>query len=356
MSKVLFRTATENDLVDIFGLAQTSGPGMTTLPNDIKLLNRRIKWSSNSFKKNIDTPQDEYYFFVLEDLTEQKVIGTSAIESYVGFHAPFYSYKILKHTRICPSLDIRNDYELLALVNNYQGSSEICTLYLHPKSRHSGNGLILSRSRFLFMSQFPERFSKTIIAEMRGISDDKGRSPFWNAIGTHFFKMTFMRADRLTLSTNKQFIADLMPRHPVYVNLLPAKAQDVIGKPNQETVPAMKILFREGFHYKEYVDIFDGGPTIEAERDEILTVKHQQTLDVRITSKKMDNHRYIISNTNIDFRATVAHALIEKDKCLIDKETASILKVDAGDKVKIIPLHPKEILQKVNDNGKISKS
>lgn len=346
MSMVLFRNANENDLVSIYGLAQTCGTGMTTLPADIKLLNRRLRWAKHSFNKTISEPQDEYYFFVLENISEDKVIGTSAIEAYLGFHSPFYSYKLLKHTRICPSLDIRNDYELLALVNNYQGCSEICTLYLDPEYRHHGNGLLLSRARFLFMSCFPERFSDMIIAELRGVSDSKGKSPFWDAIASHFFKMSFTRADRLTLSTNKQFIADLMPREPVYVNLISKKAQEVIGKPHALTLPAMKILFKEGFIYNDYVDIFDAGPTIEAVREQLFTVKNNCLFEAKIThKKKIGNQRIIISNTCIDFKATIANAQITAKSCTITKQIAEILGVSNGDMVRVIPLTPEEYIK-----------
>lgn len=346
MSMMLFRNANENDLVSIYGLAQSCGPGMTTLPNDIKLINRRLRWTQNSFNKTILEPQDEYYFFVLENVDEQKVVGTSAIEAYLGFHSPFYSYKLLKHTRICPSLDIRNDYELLALVNNYQGCSEICTLYLNPQYRCNGNGLLLSRARFLFMSCFPERFADMIIAEMRGVSDAKGQSPFWNAVASHFFKMNFKRADRLTLSTNKQFIADLMPRQPVYISLLSKKAQDVIGKPHASTLPAMKILFKEGFIYNDYIDIFDAGPTIEAIKEQIFTVKNNLLLEVKISNKKkLENHRFIISNTSIDFKATITHAQISNKNCTVTKEVAELLNVESGDLIRVIPLAPQEYIK-----------
>lgn len=69
------------------------------------------------------------------------------------------------------------------------------------------------------MAQYPERFAPTVIADMRGVSDKKGNSPFWDNIA-YFFKMHFAEADRLTLATDKQFIADLMPRQFIYVRLV----------------------------------------------------------------------------------------------------------------------------------------
>ena len=72
----------------------------------------------------------------------------------------------------------------------------------------------------LFIAEFPELFGNKIIAEMRGMSDDAGRSPFWESLGRHFFKMEFSQADYLTGVGNKAFIAELMPKFPVWLGVI----------------------------------------------------------------------------------------------------------------------------------------
>lgn len=338
---MLFRAACESDLPAIHRLAEESGAiGITTLPKDIELLNKRLIWSTSSFNKAVNTPSQEYYLFVLEDTKSGKVVGTSAIEAATGFEAPFYSYKISKHTRICNELAIRNDYEVLNLVNDNQGQSEICTLFLDPPYRINSNGILLSRARFLFMAQYPMRFTPTIIAEMRGVSDHEGNSPFWDQVGCHFFQMPYAEADRLTLSTNKQFIADLMPRQPIYVKLLAPSAQAVIGKPHQSTVPAMNILLREGFRYNNYIDIFDAGPTIEAPRDQIQTITNSKLLSIKHATTITNHTRFIIANTKLDYRATISHVDIDEHegRVMISHETAELLQLKPGDEIRISPL------------------
>ncbi|MGR5543061.1 arginine N-succinyltransferase, partial [Vibrio campbellii] len=78
-----------------------------------------------------------------------------------------------------PKLGVNNVVKLLTFGNNYTGCSEICTLFLRPSFRQGLNGRLMSKCRFLMMAEHPERFSKTIFAEMRGVSDDDGNSPFW---------------------------------------------------------------------------------------------------------------------------------------------------------------------------------
>lgn len=341
---MLFRSARATDLDAIYHLAEQSGVGMTTLPKNKELLQKRIEWSCDSYKKKVSQPANEYYLFVLEDLESKKIVGTSAIEAKTGYETPFYSYKVSKRTRVCHSLNIRSDYEVLSLVHDNQGRTEICTLFLTPEYRKNNNGLLLSKGRFLFMAHNPERFASLVIAEMRGISDDQGQSPFWDNVGTHFFHMPFAEADRLTLATNKQFIADLMPRNPIYVKLLSTAAQAVIGQPHQSTVPAMNILLKEGFRYNNYVDIFDAGPTIEAPLADIKTVDLSRIMVIKSLSDEVSSNEYLIANTQLDFRATISYAIFngQDNTCIISKATANLLEVKCGDSLRIAPLRINE--------------
>lgn len=67
------------------------------------------------------------------------------------------------------------------------GSSELCTLFLDPEWRKEGNGYLLSKSRFMFMAAFRDKFNDKVVAEMRGVIDEHGYSPFWQSLGKRFF-------------------------------------------------------------------------------------------------------------------------------------------------------------------------
>ncbi|KTD60150.1 arginine N-succinyltransferase, beta chain [Legionella sainthelensi] len=336
---ILFRSACDNDLDAIHHLAEDSGVGITTLSKEKEILKRRLRWATDSFKKEIQEPDNEYYLFVLEN-ENAEIVGVSGIESRTGHDTPFYSYKISKRTRVSRSLNIRSDYEVLSLVNDNQGRSEICTLFLEPQYRKKHYGLLLSKARFLFMAQHTRRFASTVIADMRGISDKNGISPFWENVGRHFFHMTYAEADRLTIATDKQFIADLMPRNPIYVKLLSPEAQSVIGQPHPSTAAAMNILLKEGFRYNKYIDIFDGGPTLEVPISEIKTIELSRIVTIKNISDEVSSADYLLSNTQLDFRATVNSALVnnENNTCIISKKTAELLKVTCGNQLRIAPL------------------
>lgn len=338
---MLFRNAHLSDLDAIVHLARQSGIGMTSLPQNKSLLKQRLLWSCDSYVKEVLQPGYEYYLFVLEDMSLKKIVGTSAIEASTGYKAPCYSYKLSYRRQISYDLKLGSEYQVLTLVNDNQGCTELCTLFLDPVYRKDKNGLLLSKGRFLFIAHHPLRFTPKVIAEMRGISDPKGHSPFWKHLGFHFFHISFKEADRLTLATNKQFIADLMPQNPIYVNLLNSEAQAVIGQPHPSTIPAMKILLKEGFEYNQYVDIFDAGPSLEAKVDKIKTITTSRVLLItNLCDDRLDQPSYLLANMHplaSHFRATIQGVLLnhQNNTCVINKETADLLKVQCHDKLRV---------------------
>ena len=83
--------------------------------------------------------------------------------------------------------------ETLYLSNDLTGSTELCSLFLHPDYRTGNNGKLLS-NRFLFIAQFPHLFTEKLIAEMRGFQEPTA-SALYEGLGRHFFKMDFNHAD-----------------------------------------------------------------------------------------------------------------------------------------------------------------
>lgn len=337
---MLIRRATMADLDSLHQVAVNCGIGMTSLPDDIELLSKKLENAERSFKNAPEKQDNGYYLFVMVDPQTDKVVGTTGIKSFVGGNTPFYNYKITNRTRVSHELKIRAHYQILNLVNDHEGKTEIGSLYLEPEYRKNGNGLLLSKSRFLFMADFPQLFADVVIAEMRGYFDAHGESPFWNNVGTHFFKMSFEQADLLTSSTNKQYIIDLMPYNPIYVELLPKEAQAVIGKPHDSTLAALKILLKEGFEYRNYIDIFDAGPLIECRLANIQTAKTSQVMRVERILDEVSSHTYLLSNISYDFRATKSSVIFneKENRCIICKQTAELLKLKIGDQLRIAPI------------------
>ena len=274
------RPARAEDFDAIYEMAKLTGGGFTNLPPDRGTLVEKMLRSDAAFSKAPAEPENDLFLLVLENVVTGQVRGTCQIFSKVGSDWPFYSYKLNTMTQTSKALDRTFRAELLTLTTDLEGSSEVGGLFLHPGERAGGLGMLLARSRYLFIRLHRRRFADRLIAELRGVIDEAGGSPFWDGLAGKFFDMNFQTADELNASHGNQFIADLMPKTPIYTALLPETARAVMAIPHPSGRAAMRMLEREGFKYKRHVDIFDGGPTMEAETDDVRTIRESQLLTV----------------------------------------------------------------------------
>ncbi|MCF2858919.1 arginine N-succinyltransferase [Pseudoalteromonas sp. SMS1] len=339
---MILRPIQKSDYPALLNIAQESGHGFTSLPLNEELLQNKIERSMTSFGKETDVPFDEGYLFVLEDTETGEVVGTSAIEAAVGLDDAFYHYHLSKVIHSSRTLNVYKAVDILTLCNDYTGATELCTLFLKDKYRKGFNGKLLSKSRFMFINQHKTRFAETVIAEMRGVSDENGRSPFWKWLEEHFFSMDFPTADYLTGIGQKVFIAELMPKYPIYVNLLSEEAQAVVGEVHDNTRPAIELLKSEGFTFNGYVDIFDAGPTVEAKVDNIRTIRATQYFKVRIGEAvtTTSGSPVLIANDKLaGYRATAIELdMPQGEEIVLSAELASALQVIDGDTVSIATL------------------
>lgn len=338
---LVIRPITLEDLDQLVALAHQTGYGLTTLPKDPDLLRNRILDSEHSFERISERPRGETYLFAMEDLKTGKIAGTSAVVSKVGGFEPFYAYRIEKSVHESDILSVRKEIEFLKLVAEHNGPCEIGSLFLAPDYRRGGHGRLLSLARFIFIAERPKRFDPMVIAELRGVIDENGRSPFWDALGKHFFDIEYPNADYLSM-VNKKFIADLMPTHPIYIPLLPTEARAVIGQVHEQTRPALRILEEEGFRFAGMVDIFDAGPIVSCPRDQIRTVRESVQAPVAdITEDPIDSPDYVVCASRKEFRA--CRGPIERlpdGGVRIPSATALALNVKVGDPVRFATLRP----------------
>jgi arginine N-succinyltransferase len=336
----IIRPITLDDLPALLELTQLTGFGLTTLPNDEKLLRRRIKESLRGFDKlaDDDPPIGETYLFVMEHLPTKEICGTCGIVSKVGGFEPFYAYRIETELHASEVLHVRKEIRTLHLVQMHSGPCEIGTLFLSPKHRAGGNGRMLSLSRFLFMANYPAYFDPMVIAEMRGVVDDQGGSAFWDAVGRHFFDIDYPKADYLSM-VNKRFIADLMPKYPIYIPLLPPDAQAVVGEVHEHTRPALKILQDEGFECCDMVDIFEAGPVVRCPLSDIRAVHESRTAKVIPGDVAPKSPSLLIANCREPFCAAQGPIQITPEgDAILPNDIAAALNVQPGDLIRFVSL------------------
>ncbi len=328
------RPASPDDFQAIYEMAKLTGGGFTNLPADRGALVEKLTRSEDAFARDLDEPNGDLFMFVLENTTTGQIRGTAQVFSKVGMEQPFYSYRVSTLTQTSRELGRTFRAEMLILCTDFEGASEVGGLFLHPAERAGGLGMLLARSRYLFIKLHRKRFADRILAELRGVIDESGGSPFWDAIAGKFFGMSFNEADEFNAMHGTQFIADLMPKTPVYTAMLPETARHVMGVPHPSGRAAMRMLEQEGFTYNGYVDIFDGGPTMSAPVDQVRTIRHSRELVLAgyLEEEDAGTDALFAAGHLRSFAATCGRLIVAGDgEARIDPDSAAQLGVQPGD-------------------------
>ncbi|RYM04521.1 arginine N-succinyltransferase [Sphingobium indicum] len=325
------RTARAGDLQTLYEMAKLTGGGFTNLPPDRKSLAAKLERTEQALARQGEGVEDELIVMVLENAQTGQVRGTCQIFSKVGQNWPFYSYRLGVLTQHSRELSRTFRAEMLSLVTDLEGSTEVGGLFLHPRERAEGLGLLLARSRYLYIRNHRARFGERIIAELRGVIDEAGGSPFWDGLAGRFFGMSFQEADEFNAVNGNQFIADLMPKTPIYTAMLTDSARSVIGMPHPNGRAAMRMLETEGFTNPGYVDIFDGGPTMVGQIDALRTIAHSSDAVLGAVHEKGGDKMLVTTGRLADFRCTYAFAIEREDGGVsLDRASAQLLGLEPG--------------------------
>ena len=343
MTTFRIRAAAASDLQHLYEMAKLTGGGFTNLPADKPSLTAKLERSTAAFARGNDIDVGEFepaelFVLILENVETGEVRGTCQLFTAVGQTWPFYSYRMTTLTQHSKELNRTFRAEMLALVTDLEGASEVGGLFLHPNERAGGLGMLLARSRYLFIAMHRRRFADRILAELRGIIDERGGSPFWDGVAGRFFGMGFQEADYFNAINGHQFIADLMPKHPVYIAMLPETTRTAIGLPHPSGRAAMRMLEGEGFSYEGFIDIFDGGPTMTARTDKVESIAHAQAMRIEAIVEPdalaAGGFKALVATGHLaQFRCAFATVKPQCDGIAIDSGAAEALGVGLGETV-----------------------
>lgn len=338
---IVFRSIRSGDLDALLSLARQVGAGMTTLKPDRTMLGRRIERAVASFAGQLPAAECDYVF-VLEDTCSGEVIGVSALKAAVGLDEAFYNFRVGRLVHASRELGVHATKQTLFLSNDFTGSAELCTLFLAPAHRSSQCGRLLSKGRLLFAAGFLDLFPELLIAEMRGWQREDGSSPFWESLGRHFFRMDFAEADDISSLGPKSFIAELMPRYPVYTDFLTDAAREVIGVVHRDTAPARRLLEQEGLLYEGFVDIFDAGPVLQGHIKQ-LRITRESVLAIARSggpTPRSGGAPVLVSNTvRGDFRVIVSSGQPAYGRFDLGEAELAALELADGDPVRVVALN-----------------
>jgi arginine N-succinyltransferase len=324
------RPARPSDFDAFYEMSLLTGGGFTNLPQDKGALTLKLDRSEQAFAGDEGDPLGDLFVFVLENVDTGEIRGTCQVFSRVGMREPFYSYRISSLTQVSPELGKTFRAEMLSLCTDFEGCSEVGGLFLHPESRSGGLGVLLARSRYLFIKLHRARFADTVLAELRGVLDEDGGSPFWDAIAGRFFGMNFQEADKFNGTNGTRFIADLMPKTPIYTALLSDAARAIMAVPHPTGRAAMRMLEEEGFEGGDYVDIFDGGPTMSADTDEVRTIRDSKE---HVLGGIADGGeaQMVAAGALKDFACCYGKVAVQADGATLDEKAARMLGIGPGD-------------------------
>lgn len=313
MSRYAIRGATMNDEDGLLALARHLNT--VNLPDDRDAVREILELSVRSFSGAVKDPRHREYVFVLEDLDEGRIVGTSKIIAQLGRReAPYIYLDVIVEEKYSPTVDRHFVHTVLRLGHSYDGPTEIGGLIVLPECRKVPErvGMMISYVRFLFMAQHRGLFRNEVVAELLPPLLPDGRSHLWEALGRKFTDMSYLEADKLS-KRNKEFIKSLFPAGDIWATLLPQDAQEVIGKVGRETRGVEIMLRRIGFQYCNRIDPFDGGPHFRANTDEILLVKRTRRRRVRVAPGGVHGPKTLLAVTLRDspyFRCVCVPALI----------------------------------------------
>jgi arginine N-succinyltransferase len=334
MSRRHVRVAAAGDLTPLVELAQGTEGLMTTMPRDREHMAERLALTAASVDPAREVDGREVYLFVLDEAGT--VTGTSAVYAAVGLDRPFYTFKLTRISKYSPDIDRRFRYTVLQPTNDYSGVTEVGTLYLPPEFRGGGRGRLLSLTRFLFLVVHRERFGDQVMAEMRGWTDEAGRSPFWEAVGKRFFDLELDHADRLS-GKEFRFMQDMLPSSPIHVDLLPEEAQAVISVPHPGSAPAAEMLRRLGMRDRGYVDVFDAGLCLDAFIDDLEVTRRARSRRAVVVAptagSEPDGHPGLVANTALAGFAVVEANVTARGDQVLTVEQADALGVVDGDPI-----------------------
>ncbi|MCG8442123.1 MAG: arginine N-succinyltransferase [Caulobacterales bacterium] len=332
----IVRLARRDDRDAFVELARLSGPGFTSLPDDPARLEARLETSLASVAEAPPTSDKAEYLLMLEETDTGAVLGCAAVKATVGVSSPFFNFKIFTLAQASASASRRFDMDVMMLVNEFPGCTEVGSLFLRAEARGGGAGRLLAQARYLLMAAAPDRFASRVISELRGVVDETGRAPFWDHLGERFFRMSFQDADRLSALTDKQFILDLMPRYPIYVDLLPPEARAALGRTHPDGGGARKLLEWEGFRYDRVIDIFDGGPLMSAPRSDIRTLRESRRAEVEAADAAGEPDDLLVSTDRVeDFRVARARGSLYGAAARVDRAALAALGLSAGDAARV---------------------
>ena len=123
-------------------------------------------------------------------------------------------------------------------------------------------------------------------------------------------------------------IADLLTR---IRNASSVNHDKVIIPASNLKLRVVNLLLEEGFVFRDYIDPFDAGPTIEAKIDDLKTVSEQRQGKAFVDPNFSSEESYLIAAGHLsDFRVTCAQAEPQVAGLVMNEDIQERLSIHSG--------------------------
>jgi arginine N-succinyltransferase len=250
---VKLRPLLPQDHQRIISYAFAGSEGLTSMPKDRLILERKLAFVQQCFKKESFSEKEKGLFlFVLEN-DKGLGVGFSGIKTRVGAGNWALSFTDEQHSLQWTELP--------------QDASELCSLYLDMHERQHLWGKALSYCRFFFITRHMEFFQKKLLAELRGWVLPTGECPFWNEIklfsGSKQSKLFDFKTAHHLVATERAHVRELLPEKLPRLDQFSSHLHPFIGHAHEHTAAAERLLQEIAFEKQNRLDALDGGPHYE---------------------------------------------------------------------------------------------
>lgn len=209
--------------------------------------------------KDGDGATDTHFPFVAQHETGA-IAGFIMLRSTDRWARPLHSFRL--GTQAHASYD-GNSFAMkttLTLSNDLVDYAQLGTPLL-AAGAPTGTAELLYDGALAHVARFSDRFPAIVVSRLRGYRRPDGGSPFWEGLGKKFVRpRNLPRLDAAGVPMRDYGIAELMPRWPLYLDLLPAALQEVVSLPDASAHEAAALLEQRGFTRSKHIDVIDGGP------------------------------------------------------------------------------------------------
>ncbi len=313
------------------------------LPTDERELEETLERSVRSFRGRIRDRSRAVYVICAEEAGSGRIAGAALIIAKHGTpRSPHFYLEMDTEERYSRTLRKMFRHSYLRLRHSMDGPTEVGGLIVAPEMRRHPEkiGKQLSWVRFLYIGKHRGRFENRVIAEMLAPMVGEHGNLFWDHYGGKVTGLSFRDADRLS-TRDKEFIRALFPEAPLYTFLLPEEVRMTLGKVNEHSRGALRLVEQAGMRFLNHVDPFDAGPYYGAATAELEPVKALRSYEA-VSAESADAGGVACLVAHEDsahgFRAVKAQAPIDGETIALTPELLGLLKIKDGDRVDVVPL------------------